>query len=364
ILLGLFVTRSILVETAPVSVSKTWETPGEKPRSSALRASAGPNSMERVDDRVMPQSETVATRSIPWSATISLLWVLGTLFMTLRIVAQGWGVRRIRRSCVPLENRAALEMADEIRKVFKISREVRLRVTDRVDIPSVVGVLWPAVLLPTSLLSGLPPDQVRAILAHELAHIRRWDYLVNLAQMGVEAILFFNPAVWWVSRQVRVEREVCCDFMAARALGSGLDYARALANLAATLPSISQPEMSPAFSGNQTEWHLLDRIKRLAAPHHRPHLHLPWYSLVGLFLAGTVIAFGLWRGADVGVKVVKNLFLTPEQVERLVEIEEEFGPAVEEYEEGSNAEDKVTLSGTIRTRDGKPLTVKKSLRVR
>ncbi len=364
ILLGLFVTRSILEETTPVSASTPWGAPRGEPQSSAPATSAGSNSMEKVDDLVMPQTETVATHSIPWSATISFLWVLGTLFMTLRIVAQGWGVRKIRRSCRPLEDRRIQGMAEEIRKGFGIPQEVLLKVSDRIDIPSVVGILWPAVLFPTSLLSGLPPDQIRAILAHELAHIRRWDYLVNLAQMGVEAILFFNPAVWWVSRQVRVEREVCCDFMAARALGSGLDYARALANLAATLPSISQPEMSPAFSGNQSEWHLLDRIKRLASPQHRPHLHLPWYSLIGLFLAGTVMTFGLWRGADAGVKVVKNLFLTPEQVERLVEIEEEFGPAEEEYEEGSTPEDKVTLSGIVRTRDGKPLTGKKSLKVR
>ena len=86
-------------------------------------------------------------------------------------------------------------------------------------------------LLPMSALAGLSPLQVEAILAHELAHIRRHDYLVNLLQTLLETLLFYHPAVWWLSRQIRIEREHCCDDLAVSLCGDPVVYARALADL-------------------------------------------------------------------------------------------------------------------------------------
>ena len=93
---------------------------------------------------------------------------------------------------------------------------MQLLVSSLVQAPVVVGWLRPAVLVPVGALAGLPADQVEALLLHELAHIRRHDYLVNLLQGVVEAILFYHPAVWWISGHIRVERELCCDDMAVR----------------------------------------------------------------------------------------------------------------------------------------------------
>ena len=102
-----------------------------------------------------------------------------------------------------------------------------------VDAPAAVGWLRPVVLLPIAALAHLTPSQVEAILAHELIHIRRHDFVVNLAQSVAETILFFHPGVWWVSGQIRAEREHCCDDFAVQVCGDPVGYASALAELEA-----------------------------------------------------------------------------------------------------------------------------------
>jgi hypothetical protein len=95
-------------------------------------------------------------------------------------------------------------------------------------VPTVIGWLRPVVLLPIASLSGLTTQQIEMILAHELAHIRRHDFIVNLMQAVVETLLFYHPAVWWISQRIRVEREHCCDDVAVAMFGDPLQYARAL----------------------------------------------------------------------------------------------------------------------------------------
>ena len=99
--------------------------------------------------------------------------------------------------------------------------------------PIVVGWLRPVVLLPASAITGLTPEQLQAVLAHELAHIRRYDCLVKLIQAVVETFLFYHPAVWWVSGRIHEESEHCCDELAVEACGDRRSYARALASFAA-----------------------------------------------------------------------------------------------------------------------------------
>ena len=100
-----------------------------------------------------------------------------------------------------------------------------------VEVPMVIGWLRPVILLPVAATTGLSSEQLEAILAHELAHVARRDYLVNLLQSVVETLLFYHPAVWWVSNQIRVEREHCCDDIAVAVSGNVLVYARALTEL-------------------------------------------------------------------------------------------------------------------------------------
>jgi hypothetical protein len=113
-----------------------------------------------------------------------------------------------------------------------VSSSVQLLWSASASVPMVIGWARPVVLVPTALLTGLSASQLEAVLAHELAHIRRHDYLVNLLQNALETLLFYHPAVWWISEQVRNEREHCCDDLAAAACGGSLKYARALTALA------------------------------------------------------------------------------------------------------------------------------------
>ena len=123
--------------------------------------------------------------------------------------------------------------------------------------PAVIGWIRPVVLLPASALSGLEPGQIEALLAHELAHIRRHDYLVNLLQTAVETLLFYHPAVWWVGRQMRAERENCCDDLAVAVCGDALVYARALTELEQI--RIAAPRLAMAANDGS----LLNRVRRL-----------------------------------------------------------------------------------------------------
>jgi beta-lactamase regulating signal transducer with metallopeptidase domain len=133
---------------------------------------------------------------------------------------------------------------------------VGLRVSAMVQSPVVIGAWRPLVLVPVGMLTGLPAAQVEALLMHELAHIRRHDYLVNLLQSVAEALLFYHPAVWWVSSQIRKERECCCDDAAVAVSGDVMEYVNALAELAS-----SRPMRLAAVAANGGS--LADRIARL-----------------------------------------------------------------------------------------------------
>ncbi len=155
-------------------------------------------------------------------------WLLGVFGLSAWHIGGWTQLQRIKRRMVQqvspvLQNRIA-----ELGACLGVHQAVALLESALVEVPTVVGWIRPAILLPASALTGLSPDQLEAILAHELAHIRRYDYLVNVLQTVVEILGFYHPAVWWVSRRIRIERENCCDDLAVRVCGDSLQYARAL----------------------------------------------------------------------------------------------------------------------------------------
>jgi len=167
---------------------------------------------------------------------VVVFWLAGALAFWVRLIG-GWAVAaRIRSTLVrpaPAEWRRTLS---RLAARIGLSRPVRLLVSALVEVPVVVGWLRPVVLVPAAALAGLPVEQMEALLLHELAHIRRHDYLVNMLQSIAEALLFYHPAVWWVSGHIRAERELCCDDVAAQASGDVLTYARALLKLESYRP--------------------------------------------------------------------------------------------------------------------------------
>src|SRR5206468_7636590 len=128
-----------------------------------------------------------------------------------------------------------------------VAGAVRVLASAMARVPSTVGWHRPVILLPVSALTALTPGQIEMIVAHELAHIRRRDYLVNLMQTAIEILLFYHPAVWWLSREIRQEREHCCDDVAVAICGDPLVYARALTEIEALRSS--PPQLAMAAGG-------------------------------------------------------------------------------------------------------------------
>src|SRR5262245_12624611 len=194
---------------------------------------------------------------MPW---VVVSWFAGAAACSLRLLMgfiSAAALRRSRHAPVPTEWQHTL---DRLIERMHVSRRVRLLAAERVDSPSVIGWLRPVILAPVGVLSGLAPQQVEALFAHELAHVRRHDYLVNILQGIAESLLFYHPAVWWISHEIRAEREHCCDDLAVAASGDVLVYARALAELESMRPA----HFKAALSANDGS--LLRRIQRLADP--------------------------------------------------------------------------------------------------
>lgn len=207
-------------------------------------------------------------RLLPWLVSI---WLVGVLILSLRVLG-GWAMAQRLKSwkTVPATEHWQ-EIVSRLSRRLKVSRTVRLCESIVAEVPTVIGWLRPVILVPVSAFVGLSPQQIEAVLAHELAHIRRHDYLINLLQTAVETLLFYHPAVWWVSRQIRTERENCCDDLAVAACGNVLTYARALAELEQLRGTGAMlPQLAVAADGGGS---LLKRIQRLietpASPHQR-----------------------------------------------------------------------------------------------
>src|SRR5581483_7758159 len=186
----------------------------------------GPATTEPADPE--PITAIVLTFMATHLSQIVALWLAGVLILSMRLVA-GWiGVHRLttRRA-----HAASPDWEQALRRIagaLDVRRRIRLLESAAVEVPTVVGWLRPIILLPVSTLSGLSIQQIEMILAHELGHIRRHDFIVNLMQSVVETLLFYHPAVWWISGRIRVEREHCCDDLAVGVCGDPVQYAKAL----------------------------------------------------------------------------------------------------------------------------------------
>ena len=206
------------------------------------------------------------TRFERWLPVLVLGWLCGVALLTLRLISGWLWVQRMKSHGASPAGDGWQHIVTRLSRRLHIARRVRLLQSTLVDVPTVIGWIKPVVLLPASALAGLSPLQLEAILAHELAHIRRHDYLVNLLQTLVETLLFYHPAVWWLSRRIRAERENCCDDLAVSLCGDPYTYAKALADLE-ELRGVSDPQafLAMAASGGS----LVQRVRRLiGAPSH------------------------------------------------------------------------------------------------
>ena len=206
----------------------------------------------------------LSTRFEPFIPIAIAIWVGGVLLLTLRLLTGWLWIQRLRTHGTEIAGEPLQRMAARLSRRLHIRRAISLLESTLVDVPTVIGWLKPVVLMPATALAGLPMPQLEAILAHELAHIRRHDYLVNLLQTLVETLLFYHPAVWWLSHRIRAEREHCCDDLAVSLCGDPVAYANALADLE-SLRSTDHHFAMAATGGS-----LLHRVRRLigAPPSH------------------------------------------------------------------------------------------------
>lgn len=241
----------LLLDRAPAGVGTAVEVPsgvlGESMTSSMAVAGGTPESLRAAAERWFPQ--------------VVLVWLAGVGLFGGRLL-YGWcRLQNLRFRYVRPVEAALRRRLEEIAASLGIHRPVWLLESAIAPVPAVIGWLRPVILLPTSALTGLTPQQLELVLAHELAHVRRHDYIVNLLQSALEVLFFYHPATWWISARIREEREHACDDMAIGILGHPEALGRALAKLESLRPAPA-PRLAVAATGGS----LYARVARLVLP--------------------------------------------------------------------------------------------------
>ena len=218
-------------------------------------------------------------------------WFAGVVLLSLRSAGGFLLVERLRRRETIPVTEELLQLCLSLQRRMGLTRAVRYCESIHLDAPAVAGWIRPVVLLPVSALTGLSSAQLEAVIAHELAHIQRFDAFVNLFQVAVETLLFYHPAVWWLGKRIRVEREHCCDDSAVALCGSPVTYAHALTHMA---ESKAAPHL--AMAANRSP--LVERIARLlGADHDAESFRGANLSAGVLCLSAALLAGGAFLGS-------------------------------------------------------------------
>jgi beta-lactamase regulating signal transducer with metallopeptidase domain len=243
-----------------------------------------------------PSFASIALRLRPMMPWVVGGWAGGVLALSVWNIG-GWvAAQRLKVLGTRPVTPSVTIIVEKLARRLRLSKPVRVLQSLLAETPVVIGWLRPVVLLPTSVLTGLTPEQLEAVLAHELAHIRRYDYLVNLFQVAIETLLFYHPAVWWMSRRIRLEREQCCDDVAVLVCGDCSAYVESLAALEEVRLSASLALAAGGAGRSQ----LLVRIQRLLRLQDDPPRPA----------AGAMIAGGLLLAVPALVALTGNLSKT------------------------------------------------------
>ncbi|MFY2842469.1 M56 family metallopeptidase [Achromobacter ruhlandii] len=235
-----------------------------------------------------------AAAATAWPLWLALAWLAGSALAALRVLlGLGW-LRRALRASEPWHDPAWQARVADMARHLRLSRAVGLRLARTLSTPVTAGWFKPVILVPASLVTGMPPDLLAALLAHELAHVRRHDYLFNLLQHAAEVLLFFHPSIWWLSRRLRIERERIADQIAADVIGGPMPLARALHALERVAAATPPAPVAPAARDGD----LLDRIRRLARPDTLAARRAVAVPVLAMSCA--VAGFGAWSALTAG----------------------------------------------------------------
>jgi len=316
--------------------------------------SSSPSTLSNLPAVALENTTAAASNmeiGINWTALAALFWVIGVSVMVLRTIGAVFNGNH-RSSVSPIESSKHLELLKELSHKLGLRRAPSFWSSPTSLTPYAVGFLSPAIVVPISMLTSLNAMELQAVLAHELAHIRRNDYLANLFQMVIEAVYFFNPALWWISRQIRVEREACCDQVAIESSSNRIGYATILANWMESLGDGSEtqfaeaPSASLAFSQKQPS-SMLERIQRILKPDAKPHSRVSTVNLIFVVAASVLIACLFNAGSKAVTVAAAQVLSTSERIEKI----EDKQRAVTVTADGS-AKGTTTIRGRITTEDG------------
>jgi beta-lactamase regulating signal transducer with metallopeptidase domain len=227
---------------APAPVAFAENTARDQARSAPV--SISPSALPRLIEARLVEAWTVEA------------WLLGVAFFSLRTAGGFLLLERERRRSSSVVGPRVLEICYALQDRIGLSRAITYCECKWLQAPAVIGWFRPIVFLPATALTGLSEEQLQAVIAHELAHIRRFDAFVNVFQVLVETLLFYHPAVWWLNKKIRAEREHCCDDVAVSICGNAVEYARALTMM-------EEWRSAPAFAMAANRGPLTERIVRV-----------------------------------------------------------------------------------------------------
>ena len=221
---------------------------------------------------------------VPWFTTLVPLWCCGVLLFAIRPALSLYMLSRLRRAGLSPVNASVARVLARAARRMGMSSTPGIFESALVKVPMVTGYLKPIILVPATVISGLSPQELEAIFLHELAHIRRHDFIVNLIQTLLETLFFYHPAVWWLSSTLRCEREHCCDTTAAEKLGNSATYGRALLKLEELQGEV------PSLALGATHGSLLQRVERLGIIESR---RMPRTGAITILLVACGLTVGL-----------------------------------------------------------------------
>ncbi len=219
------------------------------------------------------------------------LWLAGVVLFTFRFFGSLWYVHQLQTRNTNIIPAEWLPLLQQLNYKLRIKKNITVLLSNKVDVPTAIGVFKPVILFPLSLHTGLTLQEIESVLAHELAHIRRNDYLINIFQSLAEVVFFYHPAMWWISSNIREERENCCDDMAVAAVGDSLVYSKTLAKineLTTKFKYVHNAEPAMAFTGKKGT--LLLRIKRLFLQRNENNLMAERLAAATIIMAGLLIS--------------------------------------------------------------------------
>jgi beta-lactamase regulating signal transducer with metallopeptidase domain/ankyrin repeat protein len=319
---------SVTVSARESTAPPTADSPSVKTASVGLPFSLSAGEASLSSAWSLERLSRIIQAALPYFVT---LWSLGVSVLSLRLVYEWIQLLRLCASGVPPKDQDWTDRLNTLASRMGIHRVILLLESALVEVPTVIGWLHPVILLPTMFYIGLAPDQIEAILAHELAHIRRHDYLVNLIQIAIETLLFYHPVVWWISRSIRQEREHCCDDLALQFVGDTVVYASALAALEErrTLPM--------AITMAATGGSLLRRIQRLLGTKPQNGLRFTFPKLMGVVLTLCVAGVVLGKAVSgIPSKTHLEFFASGQLVKMSDAAQQRIIKQIEEYVSSAN----------------------------